>query len=33
MEDSVENPESTKVLAKGMRVGEFYEWVDSFQDE
>ena len=22
-----------KVLAKGMRVGEFYEWVDSFQDE
>jgi hypothetical protein len=33
IEDSVENPERANALAKNMRVGEFYEWVDSFHDE
>jgi hypothetical protein len=33
IEDSVDSPESAKSLAKDMRTGEFYEWVDSFHDE
>jgi hypothetical protein len=33
MEDAFENPETASVLAKELRTGEFYEWVDSFHDE
>lgn len=33
MEDALDNPESANALAKQLRTGEFYEWVDSFHDE
>jgi hypothetical protein len=33
MEDSLDDSESAKSLAKQLRTGEFYEWVDSFHDE
>jgi hypothetical protein len=33
IEDSLNNPESAKSLARQLRMGEFYERVDSFYDE
>jgi hypothetical protein len=33
MEEALDNPESANALAKELRTGEFYEWVDSFHDE
>jgi hypothetical protein len=33
VEDSLHDTESAKSLARELRTGEFYEWVDSFHDE
>jgi hypothetical protein len=33
MEDALGDSEAEKALAKQLRTGEFYEWVDSFHDE
>jgi len=33
IEEAVNNTEAAKELAKKLRTGEFYEWVDSFHDE
>jgi hypothetical protein len=33
MEDAIGDSEATKSLAKQLRSGEFYKWVDSFHDD